>query len=115
MNDPTNFQPGITLRNSLRQLLSGDQQVCGPDPGYESTGWPESCPQIHNSSEISDDIRQDLRDIETATRSVLSIDLSIPQDRGRLPEAIKALSNRVDDIDREGVRSLVLPVLKHNL
>jgi hypothetical protein len=58
--------------------------------------------QIHNSPDISVEIKQELCSIEKASLSVLAVDLASPEERERLPAVVKALSTRVDDIDHQG-------------
>ncbi|KAG2364512.1 PP-loop family-domain-containing protein [Suillus spraguei] len=96
VNDPTNFQPEITLRNAIRQMLTLQEE--GKDMSALS-GVPQH-------------ISGSLEKIKIAAADLQETTMDLEGGLHQLHGAVKVLSSRVEDVDNEvtlHLKNLTLP------
>ncbi|OJA15751.1 hypothetical protein AZE42_05260 [Rhizopogon vesiculosus] len=96
VNDPTNFQPAVTLRNAIRQMLKLQEE--GKDMSALS-GLPEH-------------ISGALEKIQRAAADLQENPMDLTGGIHQLHGAVKVLSSRVEDVDNEvtlHLKNLTLP------
>lgn len=94
--DATNFQPAITLRNALRQVLDGNPIVRSPMPLLCT------CLMFYQTESIPTDISDKLNDIGRALREYELLSVSLESGREQLRNAVSVLTEQTTDIDRKG-------------
>lgn len=96
VNDPTNFQPEITLRNAIRQMLTLQEE--GKDMSALS-GLPQH-------------ISGSLEKIKIAAADLQETTMDLEGGLHQLHGAVKVLSSRLEDVDNEvtfHLKNLTLP------
>ncbi|KAH7914005.1 PP-loop family-domain-containing protein [Hygrophoropsis aurantiaca] len=93
VNDPSNFQPEITLRNAIRHMLDGEGSSDLADKLYRH--------RKPNNGALPPDILNSLEKIKAAAAQLQSTVMDISGGREQLRGAVKVLSSRVEDIDAQ--------------
>ncbi|KAH7929670.1 adenine nucleotide alpha hydrolases-like protein [Leucogyrophana mollusca] len=91
VNDPTNFQPGITLRNAIRQMLDQEESLSSDTTTVSPIDF----------GVLSPDIIRSLESIKTASAQLQSTVMDVSGGREQLRGAVKVLASRVEDIDAQ--------------
>lgn len=108
MNDPTNFQPGLTFRNGVRRILSG--KVGSSCVQRRAVGTESLLQDLAQQSQQEDHSESSLKsaDFEPYIQQLRAM---VPDVRpaDQLREAVRLYGMRLEEVDTQGT----IPVLFH--
>ncbi|KAG1756314.1 PP-loop family-domain-containing protein [Suillus paluster] len=112
VNDPTNFQPEITLRNAIRKMLTLQEE--GKDMViFISDAYPASLTITQSAlSGLPQHIASSLDKIKVAAADLQDTPMDLTGGIHQLHGAVKVLSSRLEDVDNEvtfHLKNLTLP------
>jgi tRNA(Ile)-lysidine synthase len=91
VNDPTNFQPGFTIRNAIRHCI--DNGV-GKELDSAFTQYPA-------------EIATKLKKINQAAAKYSELSISLGADREHLREVVKKVVKELEEVDVAGLSSVI--------
>lgn len=107
VNDPTNFQPGLTFRNGVRRILSDKVRLS-----------QVQMPTVPAESSLKDSAQQQKQDHSESSLKSANFEPYIQQLRAMVPdvrpadqlrEAVRLYGVRLEEVDTQGT----IPVLFH--
>jgi tRNA(Ile)-lysidine synthase len=100
VTDPTNFQPHITLRNAVRQMLEQTASSVYFNVCFAANASMKFISKfIFQERRLPINIQEDLKRIQNESDK-FSLDLSAGREQLRV--SVKDLGTRLDDIDSKG-------------
>lgn len=92
VNDPTNFQPKLTLRNAIRHCLDSEEKK-----RLDSTFVPQ----------YPDEIATVRKDIDKAVAKYPELNINLDAGREHLREVVKNVAKELEEIDATGSSSVI--------
>ena len=88
VNDPTNFQPDLTVRNAIRHCLESEERK-----KFDPTFTPQ----------YSDQVADVLKKINKGAAKYPELDINLSAGREHLREVVKKLAKELEEVDTTGL------------
>lgn len=91
VNDPTNFQPQLTIRNAIRHCINNEE---GKEPDSTFAQYPP-------------EIATQLKNINKAAAKFPELNFSLGAGREQLYQVVKEVTEELDEVNAKGLSSMI--------